>query len=1074
MKQPQGPSRRSFLRNAAAATLLSPALAHQKAAAQPEASGEAALILGQIKLDRELYRHDDIVHGTLRFLRAPQAPIQAPIKVQWIDYLGRVAGELALAIDPATPTQIAFAFDLRHGLTYMNVIRVTVNNVPQAVGQTFMRAPAPNPWNDYQVITWAHYPDGFYDQLRSAGVNATIAYREGDFTQVLNNSFNFYVEQMVWEVYANYHKDLPQWRDVIASVRADRANLDLWIRQPCLNDPKTTEYVRERVQKYVQQHRAFSPLYYTISDELGQADQISANDFCHSEFCALAFAEYLRKSYGPIQAVQAEWELSEVVRWDDEGIRSGAAWEHAHLMITRTTTDLAFESIALANLQARYGNVAQFNKAFATTFPEPRGGGMPLRDVWEPVLGLVRESLSIQTLTEASLEKALGPLDQLNARCGNRAGWNAPAKPTSFKTWAEVKAFFARYDKELAEVESTKGWNLAPWSDFRNFMDATFADAVLRAAKVCKAEDPYARCATEGGQAPFAFGWYNYEQVLRAVDVIEPYNIGNNVEIVRSLKPSTIMLSTVGYDHQPGTPITAEDRLRQHQAVRPVWWELFHSHQGTIIWDNQEATGTFVDLKTGQLTLPAETFRDVFLELRAGLGMQVMQATRQPARIAIHYSHPSIQAHWLLENVKNARHWMVDTVEAYVTSRFIAVRNSWTKLVEDLQVQYDFVSANQVAAGALISGNFQVFILPESIALSTAEAEEIRAFARNGGIVVADARTGLLNEHCRHMGKGQLDDLFGIAEGPARSVSNSIKGETNEGAWQLAGKDFGRLMPANAGLVTTTGKALGRGGDIPVIVSNRVGNGQAIYLNMDMSDYAFERLNPHASQALPALLEGILGLAKVAAPVRVSGADGKRLPGTEVVTFQNGACELVAVFRNAQLDDGGWGSYATKKSNWRDWTTNVDNAVFETEAEVTLEWQAEAATYDVRGRKDLATVRTCKATLNPWEALLFTRAAKPLPRLTLNVPSNARAGSLMPVTVVSDGVHPNGTCRVLHLEFETPAGSVYQPYTQNLPLSAFPYTLSVAIAFNDPIGPWKVRGHDLLTGQSLEATFTVS
>ena len=131
-------------------------------------------------------------------------------------------------------------------------------------------------------------------------------------------------------------------------------------------------------------------------------------------------------------------------------------------MITRTTTDLAFESIALANLQARYGKVAQFNKAFGTTFPEPRGGGMPLRDIWEPVLGLVRESLSIQTLTEASLEKALGPLDQLNARCGNRAGWNAPAKPTSFKTWAEVKAFFAPYDKELAEVNPRKDGTLRP------------------------------------------------------------------------------------------------------------------------------------------------------------------------------------------------------------------------------------------------------------------------------------------------------------------------------------------------------------------------------------------------------------------------------------------------------------------------------------------------------------------------------------------------------------------------------------------------------------------------------------
>ena len=768
------------------------------------------------------------------------------------------------------------------------------------------------------------------------------------------------------EVYANYHKDLPQWRELIAKVRADRGNLDLWVRQPCLNDPKTTEYVREHVQRYVHQHRAFSPLYYTISDELGQGDQISANDFCHSQFCAIAFAEYLRKSYGALQGVQAEWSLAEVIRWDDEGLHSGAEWERSELMITRTTTDLAFESIALANLQERYGSIGKFNKQWGTTFPEPRGTGMSPRDIWEPVLGLVRESLSIQyltehDLTEPAIEKALGPLDQLNARCGNRAGWNAPSTPTTFKNWAEVRAFYLRYDKELAEVQSTRGWNLAPWSDFRNFMDATFADAVLRAAVVCKTEDPAARCATEGGQAPFAFGWYNYEQVLRVVDVIEPYNIGNNVEIVRSLKPATIMLSTVGYDHQPGTPVTAEDRLRQHQAVRPVWWELFHSHQGTIIWDNQEVTGTFVDLKTGQLTLPAETFRDVFLELRSGLGMLVMASQRSQSEIAIHYSHPSVQAHWLLENVKKARHWMVDTVEAYVTSRFIAVRNSWTKLTEDVQVQYDFVSATQVASGALSLGKFRVFILPESIAISEAEAEQIRAFAQAGGIVVADFRCGLLNEHCRHMDHGLLDELFGIAEGAARTAAGTIKGEADHASLQVSGKDFGRVAAGNTSLVTTTGKALARSGDIPVVVLNEVGAGQAIFLNLDLSDYAFERLNPHALPALPELMEGILGLAKIAAPIRVLGPDGKRLAGTEVVVFENGACQLVAIFRNPQLDDGGWGSYATKKSNWRDWTTNVDNAVFETEVQVTIDFMAEAGHLRCAGRgKTLAPFVTVR------------------------------------------------------------------------------------------------------------------
>lgn len=1071
MKQPNthGPSRRSFLRNVAAVAALSPVLTVPEASAQKETAGEDLSVLGQISLDSELYKHDQVLHGSLRFLRLPQAPIQ----VQWIDSLGRIAGELNLPTQPSLLTPVEFSFDLRHGLTCLNVIRAKVGGVVQAVAQAFMHAPAPNPWNDYQVITWAHYPDGYYDQLRAAGVNATIAYREANFSQILNNNFDFYVEQMVWEVFATYHKDLRQWRELISRVRADRANLDLWIRKPCLNDPKTTEYVRDHVQRYVRQHRAFSPLYYTISDELGQGDQISANDFCHSEFCAIAFSKYLRKSYGTLQALQTEWQLAEVIRWDDEGLRSGADWQRSQLMITRTTTDLAFETIALANLQARYAGMNNFNTAWGTSFPEPRGTGMSARDIWEPVLGLVRESLSIEELTEPAIEKALGPLDQMNARCGYRAGWNAPSTPTSFKNWAQVKAFFLRYDTELGEVKSTKGWNPAPWSDFRNFMDSTFADAVLRAATVCKVEDPNARCATEGGQAPFAMGWYNYEQVLRAVDVIEPYNIGNNVEIVRSLKPSTIMLSTVGYDHKPGTPITAEDRLRQHQAVRPVWWELFHTHQGTIIWDNQEETGTFVDLKTGQLTLSAETFRDTFLELRSGLGMLVMQSQRQQAAIAIHYSHPSVQAHWLLENVKKGRQWMVDTVEAYIASRFVAVRNSWTKLIEDLQVQYDFVSSTQLAAGDLNSGKFRIFILPESIALSDAEAEQIRAFTRNGGIVVADFRTALLNQHCRDLGRGQLDELFGVAEASLRPSGGVIQGEVNESTLQLAGKDFGRVAVGNTALVTTSGKALAHSGEIPVVVSNHVGEGQAIYLNMDMSDYAFERLNPHASPALPDLLQQIIGLGRIAPKVRVLMQDGKRLPGAEVVVLQNGECELVAIFRNAQLDDGGWGSYATKKSNWRDWTTGVDNAVFETKAEVTVEWMAEGATYDVRARKDLGAVRVCKATLSPWEALVFTRAALPLPKLGLTVSSTIQAGSLLQIVLTSDGGHPVGTCRVVHLELDSPSGKVLSHYTQNLPISSFPYTLTVPIAVNDPLGRWKIRGHDLLTGQSLEASLSV-
>lgn len=1066
-------SRRSFLRGATTAAILSPAFGSLKANAQQDVVGDKSeniSILSQIAIGQELYEHDSILKGSLRFRRRPTASIL----IQWIDSFGRIAAESTLPAPSSLAAPLAFSFDLRTGLTYINSIRVKVGGIVQAASTKFMRSPAPSAWDDYQIISWAHYPDGFYDQLRDVGVNATIAGRASDFSNVLDNNFDFYAEQLMWEVFAIYHKDLMMWRDTISKVRADRGNLEHWIRKPCLNDPETQKYVRDNLQKYVRRFRAFRPLYYTIADELGQADQVSANDFCHSPHCATAFAEYLRKTYGSIGQLSTEWQEEGLLRWDDESLKSGSDWERSKLMISRTTTDAAFEAVALANLVQRYGTVNRFNREYRTTFPEPHGGSMESRESWRPVLGLVRESLSVENLTESALEKALGPIDELNARCGNRAGWNAPQKPTSFKTWTEIKAFLVRYDKELGEVHSTKGWNIAPWSDFRNFMDSTFADSVLRAAATCKNEDPHARCATEGGQAPFAFGWYNYEQVVRAIDVIEPYNIGNNVEVIRSLKPEAFMLSTVSFGHKPGKPLTANDHIRQQQAIRPVWWELFHSHQGTIIWDNQEEQVTFVDLQSGQLTPSAETFRDVFRELRSGIGMLVMNGKRTHDGIAIHYSHPSVQAHWLLENVKKAREWMVNTVEGYVTSRFVAVRNSWTKLVEDLQVQYDFVSASQLAAGGLDSGKYRIFILPESIALSPAEAEQVRNFVRSGGTLVADFRTALLNEHCRDLGSGQLNEVFGITEGETRPVGATTAGVADEESLQFDGKVLDRVQPADTSITTTTGKALVRCGDVPMLIVNRFGAGRAVYLNMDLSGYGFERLNPKPDGAIPGIIDSILKTAQIRPRVRVTGPNGGRLPGTEVVILKNGVCEMVAVFRNPQFDDGGWGSYAERKWDWRDWSTTIDNSALESDAEVTIDWGSACPTYDIRGRKDLGTISTHRATLNPWEPLVFTRTPGALPPLRLAVPSSVKTGSELEITISSDGAHPEGSIRIVHIDMIKPSGGTYELYTRNVAVTSVPHKVRIPIAANDPTGTWKVHGHDLLSGQILEGSFSIS
>ncbi len=1077
------PSRRGFLRSAVASAMFTPALMGLGQTGVPAeresvSSGPDAMVLGRITLDREVADQEGVLSGTLRFLRAASGPVE----VKWMDSFGRVAGEQKLSLTGASTVAAPFSFNMRAGLTYVNWIRVTVNGVPQVATARFILSPAPRPWNDFHTISWAHYPDGFYDQLRAAGMDSIIAYTKENNDPVIDNNFKFYVEQMAWEVYSIYHKDQTEWRTLLTKVSVDRENLDLWVRSPCLNDPETISYLHKNLTRYARDHRPYRPLFYNIADELGQADQIRPNDFCHSEFCTAKFAAFLRKEYGQPSGAARQWATGqELTHWDDAHFHAVPDWDKEGSMIAYTTTDRAFESIALAGIISRYKTIGEFNKQWGTGFPVPRGNGNPMRDAWNPILAVARESLSVPVLNDAALEKQMGPLDQANARWGGLGSWDAPNKPTTFQNWAQVATFIKRYYKELSEITSTRHWNVSAWCDFRNFMDETFADGVKRAADICKAEDPYALCGTEGGQSPFAFGWYNYEQVVRAVDVIEPYNIGNNVEVIRSLKPSTIMMSTHGFGgfkSKPGEQLTAKEVIAQKRAVLPIWWGLFHSHNAALIWDNNEPANAFVDMSTGKLTVSAETFSPIFHELRAGIGKLFINVERKHDGIAIHYSQPSIQIHWLLDNLKHARQWMIES-GGTSDSLCIAVRNSWTKLIEDLALQYNFVGRKQIEAGGLSSGEYKVFIMPESVAVSEEEAAQIRAFVQGGGTLIADCRAADLNARGRDIGKGhgQLDDVFGISHGPAQNTSSTSKGVGSDGALQLDGKQLREVRAGDTTVVTAGGKALARSGDVPLVIVNRFGSGRAVFLNLEVADYAYLRLKAGSNSSLPEIVEGILESAQVKPQVRVLGADGKRLPGTEIVRFANGDCEEVAIFRNPQFDNGGWGAYpkllADSSTPLLDpaLIQNIDNSLLENEAEVTIEWTAEQQTYDVRGRKELGKLKSQKATLDPWEPLVYTRSSQTLSPVQVAISSGAKGGEMVEVILSDSGPRPNGSFRLVRLEFKTPSGELYDLYSRNALVKTTPYVERVPFAVNDPKGNWKVTAQDLMTGQVVESSF---
>jgi len=590
----------------------------------PADVGPPARVAAQVTLEKELYRPGEVVRGEVT-LNSPRTDL--PVEVVWTDSYGRVAGR-AKAMPAHSFNNVAgFALPLESPLTYVNSVEVLVEGVAQIARARFLFCPKPDAWDDYHVINYTFYPHGYYDKLREAGVDAVIAYRNKPFRAFLDNNFRFYVEEMIWEILATYHKNFNLWKDLVRRFTENRNVWKLLTRDPRFNDPKTLEKAREVLAREVTKYKDFRPLFYDLSDELGIGDQIAATDLCHSPFYIRSFAEYVKTSYDSMHENRKEWDV-DFYHWDDEQIDLGATFNWDDLMIHETTTDHAMDRILMAHLRRTYKTVENFNNAWGVSFPYTSVPSEYTVMDWTPVVAPLADTRSLLTLDEKSLNNLFGSLEAANIAWGMKGGWTADQKPTKFKSWAEVIAYIRRLEKTMAEVNSTEGWNLAAWCDFRNFMDQMMANFVYRAGDYCRSLDPHARIGAEGGQSPWAFGWYNYENVCEVVDVIESYNIGNNVEIIRGLGNHRIVqLNTHGFQFKVGSKesdLTPDDGVAQKQATRKVWWQLFHESRAAIIWDYTERDFRFVD-EYRELTPAALTFKDTFGEVRSGIGKLIIK-----------------------------------------------------------------------------------------------------------------------------------------------------------------------------------------------------------------------------------------------------------------------------------------------------------------------------------------------------------------------------------------------------------------------------------------------------------------
>ena len=596
------------------------------------------------------------------------------------------------------------------------------------------------------------------------------------------------------------------------------------------------------------------------------------------------------------------------------------------------------------------------------------------------------------------LQEQYGTIERLNA------SWQ-----TELKDWSEAMP------ATLKEVKSRPA-HWPRWADHRFFMTRVFTGAHVKGREAIRQGDPGARVGWDGVFGLSGWTGYDFYHLCRSCDLNQVY-VGQpcQVEYIRSWHAPDAVLGV--WHNNVGN----NDAI---SAKRVAWHALFHGLNSGWYWTSffVGPAALFPDLRpTPQL----EWMSTSHGEIMAGVGKLLLGAKRQHDGIAIHYSQASVFAGALLHRSLTPAQW------------------GFARVVEDLGLQYDMLAYEQIEQGGL--KDYKVLLMPACSALSPAETKAISEFVKQGGLVVADTVPGILDNHCRLLDRGQLDDLCGANRSgrPAGAGKEKIRVHGGELDIELP------LVASDAGLKPKGAQAWASAGKTPCVLVHKAGAGHTVVLNTRMEVYEDLRKGG-GGQPVRRLMGRLLELAGVHTQVRIT-AGGADVDACETVRFAHGGIHYVGIVRD-------------------------DDVIGARTQDVTIGLPRDACVYDVRARQSIGRCRTLETTLVPGDPKLYALLPYTVRSVTAKPsPASVKAGATIALEVTLDtstGTLAGSHC--LRVELIGPNGKPVAHYAQNVLTDKPVTTVAVELAVNDPPGRWQVGVRDVATGQSAAVPLTVT
>ena len=350
----------------------------------------------------------------------------------------------------------------------------------------------------------------------------------------------------------------------------------------------------------------------------------------------------------------------------------------------------------------------------------------------------------------------------------------------------------------------------------------------------------------------------------------------------------------------------------------------------------------------------------------------------------------------------------------------------------------------KIAEGELQRRGIRVVFLPYHQAMSRSQAAGLRRFVEQGGILIADLRPAVMDEHGEALERGLLDDVFGIRrDGPA--ASQAVRARPR-GAGVIEGlAESGMELTADASVSLDGGKSLGTVADAPIYVEHEVGKGRAILLNFSLDDYLTAR-ETERHRALQQLFAKLLEGAGVSPVTRVT-ASGKPLDGLWLTQWKVGPTLVAGVDRRPV-------SPARDKP-----------------LKARVHWPEPGEIYDVRAGKHLGRQGETDINLAVREPQLLAWLPYRIGKLSVAGPETARPGEGVQVEIALQDVKgPHVVC----LDVFGPDGKRRVYFRRRLFLKDGRGQAAFPLALNAAAGDWRIRAREVIGGQVVWHNFRIA